>query len=384
MMDKGKLMHQTLSGLKSVLKLTPMLLDGCLAVHHFNAGMSDAIRIAENAGIDLTPWLDDLHRHLPIRYSRTKPSITDDRGDWGIENSFWGTTSARFGYVISRWDTLMQSPHAQVFCSTLLRRQAVSHLSMTSEQWEEWLLLCRRLIAVLSEPSSGRGVVTATAHVRVEDGFRPETISWDARGHVNEATVKVFTDLLRITTDLAFLPDTPQVYRYATALFALLRSCNVYLGVGLKLRNLGREYLSPLQIQTDWACRRRPEQSDMCIRILCLAKNATTFGYHWYQDRNRKLPGKQYGEDVVSLFDMRIESLETLQFADGTIRSGFQGTQQDFSTRLDQILSVVRADEQGQLDAWQQLYTLACLKTYFKDFWTIQTSGTQWLAQITL
>jgi hypothetical protein len=340
MMNKGKLMHQTLSELKSVLKLTPMVLEDYLAVHHFTGGMSDAIMMAENAGIDLTPWLDDLHRHLRIWYSRTKPSLANDRGDWDIENSFWYAISASFGYMISRWDTLMQSPHAQVFCSTLLRRQAASHLSRTSEQWEEWLLLCMRLIAVLSEPSSGRGVVTATAHVRVDDGgFRPETISWDARGHVNEATVKGFIDLLRITTDLAFLPDTPQVYIYATALFALLRSCNVYLGVGLRLRNLGREYhLSPLQIQTDWACRRRPEQSDMCIRILCLAKNATTFEYHWDQGQNWELIGKQYGEDVVSLFDMRIESLETLQYADGTIYfefPRFQGTQEEFSNCLD-------------------------------------------------
>jgi hypothetical protein len=387
MMDKGKLMHQTLSGLKSVLKLAPMVLGGYLAVHHFIAGISDAIRIAENAGIDLTPWLDDLHRHLPIWYSRTKPSMVNDRGDWEIENSFWYAIPTRFGYVISRWDTLMQSPHAQIFCSTLLRRQAGSHLSRTSEQWEDWLLLCRRLIAVLSEPSSGRGVVIATAHVRVDGGFGSETISWDARGHVNEATVKVFTDLLRITTDLAFLPDTPQVYLYAAALFALLRSCNVYLGHVRKLWNLGRGYLSPLQIQTDWACRRRPEQSDVFIRILCLAKNAATFEYQWNQDQNGELPGKQYGEDVVSLFDMRIESLETLQYADETIYSEFprfQGTQEEFSNCLDQILSVVRADEQGQLDAWQQLYTLACLKMYSKDFWTIQTSETQWLAQITL
>jgi hypothetical protein len=103
--------------------------------------------------------------------------------------------------------------------------------------------------------------------------------------------------------------------------------------------------------------------------------------------RSMENSGEQYGKNVVSLFDTRIESLEALQEdVDGIFGAfpRFQGTQEDFSDCLEQILSKVRADEQGQLDAWQQLYTLACVKTYFKHFWTIRTTETQWSAQITL
>jgi hypothetical protein len=391
MMDTGKIVHRTLGALKSVLELAPMVFDGRLATHYFFGGMFDATMLATSTGVDLTPWMDDLHRHLHIWYARERRHAKLSLGvDWGIKNGFRGANSARFGYVISRWDTLMQSPHAQVFCSTLLRRNVFFRISkgrsLTGEQVEEWLLWWKRLIAVLSEKLSRRGAVAATVHVRVEHMFRPNTISWDAMGLVNEATVKVFADLLRIAAHLFALPNTLQERVLHTEFFTL-RSYNVYLGVEPESKNLGRDYLSPLQIQTDWACRRRLEQSDICIRILCLAKNATTFGYHWVQDRNGEILSKQYGEDVVSLFDTRAESLEALQNADEAPEQNFprfQGTQQDFSTCLDQILSMIRADEQGQLDAWQQLYTLACLKAYFKDFWTIQTSETQWLAQITL
>ena len=52
--DTGKMVHRTLGGLKSVLKLGPMVLDGCLASHYFNAGVSDAATLVTSAGIDLT------------------------------------------------------------------------------------------------------------------------------------------------------------------------------------------------------------------------------------------------------------------------------------------------------------------------------------------
>jgi hypothetical protein len=394
--DTGKMVHRTLGGLKSVLKLGPMVLDGCLASHYFNAGVSDAATLVTSAGIDLTSCWDDLHKNLPIWYSRkrtdTKFSTANKgshRGDWEIEISFWDVHYAGFGYVVSRWNTLMQSPHAQLFCSTLLRRLFFLYFfsleldckSMTNEKWEEWLLWCKRLIDVLSETPSGRGAVAATAHVRTQ-GYRPETISLDARAYVSDATVRTFSNLLQVTTHLFGLPSTPQVGVFGKELFALLRKYNVYLGVELTSRN---SFLSPLQIQTDWPFQTRPQQSDMCVRILCLAKNATTFRYDWVEDRKDEMPSKQYGDGVVSLFDTRVESLEALRDAENPwVFPRFQGTQEYFSDCLEQILSRVRADERGQLDAWQQLYTLACVKTYFKDFWTIRTPETQWLALITL
>jgi hypothetical protein len=172
---------------------------------------------------------------------------------------------------------------------------------------------------------------------------------------MSEATVRTFSNLLQVTMHpgLFGLPSTPQVGAFHTELFALLRKYNVYLGVELTSRNL---FLSPLQIQTDWPFQMRPQQSDMCVRILCLAKNATTFRHDWVTDRNDEMPSSQYGEGVVSLFDTRVESLEALRDAENPrVFPRFQGTQEDLSDCLEQILSRVRADQRGQLDAWQQL-----------------------------
>ena len=397
--DTGKMVHRTLGGLRSLLKLSPMVLEGRLASQHFDVGVSDVAMLATSAGIDLTSWWDDLHKHLPIWYSRerihtklstankgshrgyTKLSTANKGGHlgyWEIENSFWGAHYTGVGYVVSRWNTLMQSPHAQLFCSTLLRRLFFLHAKWKREEWLPW---SKRLIDGLSETSSGRGAVAATAHLRVGVVHRSVTISWDARAYVSEATVRTFSNLLKVTIDLFGLPSTPQVGIFHTEIFALLRKYNVYLGVELMSRE---RVLSPLQIQTDWPLQTRPQQSDNCLRILCLAK--PIFGQHWIADRNGEMPSHQYGEDVISLFDTRVESLEALRdaYVNPRVFPRFQGTQGDFSDCLEQILSRVRADERGQLDAWQQLYTLACVKTYFKDFWTIRTPETQWLALITL
>ena len=47
----------------------------------------------------------------------------------------------------------------------------------------------------------------------------------------------------------------------------------------------------------------------------------------------------------------------------------FEGRKKAFNKRLQKLLKDVWKNSGGELDAWQQLYLLACIKTYFKDFW---------------
>jgi hypothetical protein len=390
MIDIGQLLHQTLDGLKLLLKHGPMVLDGSMARNYFRMGVSVAVSLASSFGVDLTPWLDDIYNDLPTWYPHERMHIRSSmakecslRGDWEIEDTFWHASSIQDGYLSSRWNTLMQSPHAKVFCSTVLRSSVYDYGRGTTSPKgiDEWLHRCKRLIAVLSlsEASSGQGIVTAVAHVRITDPVSSEILSCDARGRMDEQTVKVFNNLRQVARQLWALPSTSQIRILDTELYALFRKLNLHLGVELTSVRQRHMKVMPLQIQTNWALRRRPQQSDGFFRILCLADVDWIRGYTDIME--------QYGKDVVSLFDTRIESLEALQEDVDSAYSAFprfQGTQEDFSDCLEQILSKVRADEQGQLDAWQQLYTLACVKTGFKYFWTIRTAETQWLAQITL
>jgi hypothetical protein len=393
MIDTEKLLHRTLDGLKMMLKRGPMVLDGITAPAHFLMGVGGAVVLARSFGVDLTQWLDDLYNNLPTWYPHErmhiKPSVAKEgslRGDWEIEDSFWRASSIQDGYMSSRWNTLMRSPHAKVFCSTVLLSSCHDFSGgaggLTSPKGaEEWLRRCKRLMAVVSETSSGLGAVANVAHVLFTDHGVIETLSYDARGRVNEATVEFLSNLRQVARHLWALPSTSQIHILHTELYALFRNLNLYLGVEQGSGRPRHTKSLPLQIQTDWALRRRPQQSDMCFRILCLAN------IDWVRGRLVPKLGEQFGKDVVSLFDTRIESLEALQEDVDTTFGAFplfQGTQEDFSDCLEQILSKVRADEQGQLDAWQQLYTLACVKTGFKHFWKIRTAETQWLAQITL
>jgi hypothetical protein len=45
------------------------------------------------------------------------------------------------------------------------------------------------------------------------------------------------------------------------------------------------------------------------------------------------------------------------------------GTAADYSTCLRTILDDIWANRDDQLDAWQQLYALACVKLWFKCMW---------------
>ena len=47
------------------------------------------------------------------------------------------------------------------------------------------------------------------------------------------------------------------------------------------------------------------------------------------------------------------------------------GTEAEFSTCLRSILDDIWANRGNQLDAWQQLYALACVKLWFKCMWKI-------------
>lgn len=47
------------------------------------------------------------------------------------------------------------------------------------------------------------------------------------------------------------------------------------------------------------------------------------------------------------------------------------GTAADYSTCFRSILDEIWANRDDQLDAWQQLYALACVKLWFKCMWKI-------------
>jgi hypothetical protein len=88
----------------------------------------------------------------------------------------------------------------------------------------------------------------------------------------------------------------------------------------------------------------------------------------------------QLSDDVTGIYDMHVEFLESLldhvrhcTNYDLKAFPRFMGTKSQFTSCLEQVKDRIWANEQGQMDAWQQLNMLYVVKKYFESFWTILT-----------
>ena len=50
----------------------------------------------------------------------------------------------------------------------------------------------------------------------------------------------------------------------------------------------------------------------------------------------------------------------------------FVGSQTDLNECLEVLLREIWANDRGLLNAWQQLFVLACVKRGFKDYWDLE------------
>lgn len=57
------------------------------------------------------------------------------------------------------------------------------------------------------------------------------------------------------------------------------------------------------------------------------------------------------------------------QSEDGVMVLRFTGSLEDLTHCLGRVEREIWANKDGRLDAWRQLYVLACVKTWFEDFW---------------
>lgn len=76
----------------------------------------------------------------------------------------------------------------------------------------------------------------------------------------------------------------------------------------------------------------------------------------------------------VSVFHPRKSTCITLNAFSKVYASEpeFEGTRGDYSKCRDVLLEDIRADTNAQLDAWQQMYLLACVRTQFHSFWHLK------------
>jgi hypothetical protein len=117
------------------------------------------------------------------------------------------------------------------------------------------------------------------------------------------------------------------------------------------------------------------------LRLMCLRRSTQAHV-------SRMLPFRLgYEQELVAMFDLSIAATAALlsqsqwwtsHYLDNDIFSiahnpemTWVGTAAEYSSCLQLILDDIWADRDQQLDAWQQLYALACVKLCFKHMWKI-------------
>jgi hypothetical protein len=118
------------------------------------------------------------------------------------------------------------------------------------------------------------------------------------------------------------------------------------------------------------------------FRLICVHPKQWKSGTKLLQ--RRQMASK---ETTVAFFDLSVTATTTLisQSIDWTsldnmsqfytlayaLKMTWVGTKADYSACLKAIIDDIWANRDEQLDAWQQLYTLACVKLYLKRMWKI-------------
>jgi hypothetical protein len=124
-----------------------------------------------------------------------------------------------------------------------------------------------------------------------------------------------------------------------------------------------------------------PDRPLSSFRIICTDRRDRTNVSQIYQQQLLFQPV------VVAMFDLSLaatarllsqKSLRAFPYFHGhryTLADGLDmiwiGAAADYSTCLRTILDDIWANRDRQLDAWQQLYALACVKLWFKYMWKI-------------
>lgn len=365
--DTERLAWMTLDGLHVLLQQAPAVsIKFGRELSGIDYCAKDAILVAKGSGLELTQdffeWLDGLRTNFVASFES--------------RSSFWAVVSQELSmYTESRWSALMEESQARAICGKIVMALS-SHAegSRGHKTVEKQRSLHRRLMDYLQQTHKWP---TATSTVRrnltVLDASRNRTVllSWVSSVDKDEAAVlrafKKFYSYLNPKSD------------FMREIKALMYDWGVYHGV-FNDKTFPRR---TLQLQISEITRR--------VATAPSGRPATINGPHLPSPRFRMLcllPGAVNSETqtdyipIVASFDLNSEPSQRLsRFLKisrllNMVRASFPltGSQAELNGCLEMLVKEIWANEGGVLDAWQQLYMLACVKKGFKGYWTIVES----------
>jgi hypothetical protein len=397
--DLDRLTCLTLTSFNRMLRYSPMMFTerwDLIYPNHITA-IGSAAGLVQSVGrdekIDVLAWVDDIYRRIGIWYpcewrpiASSHFCVVGTDPSWSVKSGFWNGALIQVDeYLESRWDLLVQHPHARAICSGLL---SMRFLNSNSSQ----LATYTRISAFLDETST-EPATNALKHVGTH--WRDPTnistqVSWDGSSVMDEHHVTA-----NLVTAAIDHMEGPEMYALddPTVLFTLLQRQNTFIRRLHLSPGPHERFIFHIQVPLNIAWKDlRAFGSTVrglgCltrIRMLCML-NCGEFPTYC----------TQCTEAVVGVCDVDLTSLDVLfnlydtrntrpHDADYlTLFPTFLGTRVDFRCCLEEVKQKIWVNKKGQLDAWQQLCMLACVKRSFKHFWTIITPETHELAQISL
>ncbi|KAM0691223.1 hypothetical protein Q7P36_009994 [Cladosporium allicinum] len=294
--------------------------------------------------------------------------------DRTIVLNFWTSLARRDDYWTARFEQIKLSIHARLICCGLLERlhQVWFEEVFTEQRKSELGLLLAKFL--LNEYSrEAQGVCTKSVYAR--GGLY--TCTWTSSGHPNE--FKEVRCLLEVCSALKenassghhMQTGLPEDYR--TALLAAFDARQLFVGEQVYT---AQRKSRPLLLSLPWQHVVHSHETVFPSSFRRMRANL----------RLTFLTGKLSEAYECNCFDLSVRSSSyILQFriapppseSDMVPELGgiaFAGTSQQREECLQMTIEEVWQNNDDQLDAWSQLYFLACVKTSFRDYWQIAAS----------
>jgi hypothetical protein len=293
--------------------------------------------------------------------------------DRNIVLDFW-ISLARDDYWTARFEQIKLSIHARLICCCLLER--LHHVGVEEELTEQrkselGLLLAKFLLDEYSREAQG----VCTKSVYAWGGL--SACTWTYSGHPNESEEVGY--LLRVCSALKenassghhMQTGLPEDYR--AALFAAFDAKQLF--VAGRVKHTTQRKSRPFQISLPWQHVVRSHETVFPSSFRRMRANL----------RLTCLRGNHRQAYECKCLDLSVRSSSYIlqfrtvapSFAHRTTRMtriAFAGTSQQREECLQMMIEEVWQNNGDQLDAWFQLYFLACVKTYFRDYWQIAAS----------
>lgn len=255
------------------------------------------------------------------------------------------------GYLVSRFAQVKRNAHAREICACL----AVSMIHSLQEWSQEEL------------PGDSLAVEYLAKERKTD--LKSQELRLDQNGHFSWQGFEALNGR-ESHHALNWILQTDRIEDWS----AIARICDaLQICCGTNLQH-GSRRRAPLQIQLPvmfFNSRVRVRDTGesrwrgAILRLLCVDVRAERLGEPSYDEDTK----------VVAHFDLSpglTSELMTFlchQGEDGDMVLRSTGSPEDLAHCLKRVQSEIWANKDERLDAWRQLYGLACVKTWFEDFW---------------